>query len=110
MNTNITITKLLMAQLNMRYASSVLTPQGERQPTFIVNTGARYDVLKRKASLMLTVSDLFDSFRNRTIINTPELHREIESRRTPRIFYIGFTYHFGSTDKKGKETQLKYED
>jgi len=110
LNTNFTITKLLMAQVNMRYASAVLTPQGERQPTFIVNTGARYDVFKRKASLMLTVSDLFDTFRNRTIIDTPELHREIESRRAPRIFYVGFTYHFGSTDKKGKETQLKYED
>lgn len=109
-NTNFTLTKLLMLQLNMRYTSAVLTPQGERQPTFIVNTGARYDIFKRKASLMLTVSDLFDSFRNRTIINTPELHREMESRRAPRIWYLGFTYHFGSTDKKGKETQLKYEE
>ena len=110
LNTNFTITKLLMVQVNMRYASTVLTPQGERQPTFIVNTGARYDVFKRKASLMLTVSDLFDSFRNRTIINTPELHQEIESRRAPRLLYLGFTYHFGSTDKKGKEAQLKYEE
>lgn len=110
LNTNFNITKLLMVQVNTRYTSAIQTPQGERQPTFIVNTGARYEIFKRKASLMLTVSDLFDSYRNRIIINIPELHREMESRRTPRIFYLGFTYHFGSSEKKSKETQLKYEE
>jgi len=110
MNTNFNVTNLLMVQINTKYTSTIQTPQGDRQPTFIINTGARYDVFKRKASLMLTVSDLFDSYRNRTIINIPELHREMESRRTPRIFYLGFVYHFGSNDKKGKDTQLKYEE
>ena len=110
LNTNWNITKLFMLQVNMRYNSATQTPQGERQPTFIVNTGARYEVFKRKASLMLTVSDLFDSYRNRTIINIPQLHREMESRRSPRIFYVGFAYHFGSTEKKSKDTQLKYEE
>ena len=110
LNTNFNITKLMMVQVNTRYASSIQTPQGERQPTFIVNTGVRYEILKRKASLMLTVSDLFDSFRNRTIVDIAGLHRETESRRSPRIFYLGFVYHFGSTDKKGKETQLKYDE
>lgn len=110
LNTNFNITKLLMVQVNSRYTSAILTPQGERQPTFIVNTGARYDLFKRKASLMLTVSDLFDTFRNRTIVNITGLHREIESRRAPRIVYLGFVYHFGSTTKNGKEPQLKYEE
>jgi len=110
LNNNCNITKLFMLQINMRYNSVIQTPQGERQPTFIVNTGARYEVFKRKASLMLTVSDLFDSYRNRTIINIPELHREMESRRSPRIFYLGFAYYFGSSEKKSKETQLKFEE
>jgi len=110
LNTNFNITKLMMLQINTRYASTIQTPQGERQPTFILNLGARYEVFKRKASLLLTVSDLFDSYRNRTIIDIPELHRETESRRSPRIFYLGFAYHFGSTTKNGKETQLKYEE
>lgn len=110
LNSNFNITRMLMVQLNTRYTSAILTPQGERQPTFIVNTGARYDLFKRKGSLMLTVSDLFDSYRNRTIVDTPELYRKMESRRAPRIMYLGFTYHFGNTEKKGKETQLKYEE
>ncbi len=110
LNTNFNITKLLMVQINTRYTSAIQTPQGERQPTFIVNTGARYEMFKRKASLMLTVSDLFDSYHNRTLINIPELHREVESRRAPRILYVGFSCHFGSAEKKSKETQLKYEE
>jgi outer membrane receptor protein involved in Fe transport len=110
LNTNFNITKLLMMQVNTRYASAIQTPQGERQPTFIVNIGARYEVFKRKASLLLTVSDLFDSFRNRTIIDMPGLHRETESRRAPRIVYLGFVYHFGSASKNSKETQLKFEE
>jgi hypothetical protein len=99
----------MMVQLNTKYTSTIQTPQGDRQPTFIMNAGARYEVFKRKASIMFTVSDLFDSYRNRTIINTSELHRETESRRSPRILYVGFSYLFGST-KNGKEAQLKYEE
>ncbi len=110
LNTNFNFTKLMMMQINTRYTSAILTPQGERQPTFIVNAGARYEVFKRKASVLLTVSDLFDSYRSRTIIDTPTLHRETESRRAPRIFYLGFVVHFGKTTKNGKETQLKYEE
>ena len=109
LNTNFNITKLMMVQLNTRYTSTIQTPQGDRQPTFIMNAGARYEVFKRKASIMFTVSDLFDSYRNRTIINTSELHREMESRRAPRILYVGFSYRFGST-KNNKEPQLKYEE
>jgi len=108
-NTNFTITKLMMVQLNTKYTSTIQTPQGDRQPTFIMNAGARYEVFKRKASIMFTVSDLFDSYRNRTIINTSELHRETDSRRSPRILYVGFSYLFGST-KNNKEPQLKYEE
>ena len=110
LNSNFNITSLLMVQINTRYTSSIQTPQGERQPTFIVNTVARYDLFNRKASMMLTVSDVFDSYRNRIVVNIPDLHRNMESRRSPRIFYLGFVYHFGSTDKKGKEAQLKYEE
>ena len=110
LNSNINITKLFMVQLNLKYTSTVQTAQGERKPTFIVNSGARYDIFKKNASLMLTVSDLFDTFRSRTIVNIPGLHQEVESRRTPRIIYLGFSYRFGQTAKKGKETQLKYEE
>ncbi len=110
LNTNFNITKLLMVQVNTRYTSTIQTPQGDRQPTMIVNTGVRYDLFKRKASMMCTVSDLFDTFRNKTIVNITGLHRETEGRRSPRIVYLGFAYHFGSTTKNGKETQLKYEE
>ncbi len=110
LNSNFNISKLMMLQVNIRYNSSILTAQGERQPTFIVNSGARYELFKRRASLLLTVSDLFDSFRSRTIVNTPELHQEIESRRAPRTMYLGFVYHFGSNTKNGKESQLKFEE
>ncbi len=110
LNTNFNINKLLMLQVNLRYVSTVQTAQGERQPNFIVNSGVRSEVFKRKASLMFTVSDLFDSFRSRTIINTTDLFREMESRRSARIFYFGFVYHFGSTAKNSKEPQLKFEE
>jgi hypothetical protein len=99
-----------MIQVNLKYTSSSQTPQGERLPTFIANAGDRYDIWNRKASLMLTVSDLFDTFRSRTIIDIPELHREAESRRTPRIIYLGFNWRFGDNAKKGKDEQLKYEE
>ncbi|GHV22763.1 TonB-dependent receptor [Clostridia bacterium] len=66
LNGNFNITKCLMAQLNTRYTSKALTPQGYREPSFIMNTGARYSLFNNKAYLLFTVSDLLNTYRSVT--------------------------------------------
>lgn len=68
-----------------------------------MNTGFKQEILKHKAALILTVSDVFNSLRNIAVIDTPELYEKIIRRRSARIIYFGFTYSFGNQKKKELE-------
>ena len=124
LNANFTISNDLMAQLNTRYTAKTLTPQGYREPSFIMNLGARYHLFNKKASLIFTVSDVFNTFKQVTIIDRPELltqigqlddrellvKQRVEHKRKSQIFYIGFVLHFGKTQKKAREDSFKYDE
>ena len=124
LNANFKITGNLMTQVNTRYRAKSLTPQGYRNPSYIMNLGARYDIFHKKASLIFTVSDLFNSFKQVNIINRPELlaqignlddrevlvKQRVERKRQSQIFYAGFVLHFGEPQKKQKEQNLKFDE
>jgi outer membrane receptor protein involved in Fe transport len=110
LNGNINISKNLMAQLNTRYTAKSLTPQGYREPSFILNAGARYSLLHNKASILFTVSDLLNTYKSVLNLDTPELQRRLERKRTSQIFYLGVSYNFGNSEKKQKEVALKYDE
>jgi len=74
LNGNTRITKTTVFQLNSNYISTRLTPQGKMLPAFFVNMGIRQDLWKRKASLILTVSDVFNTLRNNSVLETPLLY------------------------------------
>jgi hypothetical protein len=59
-------------------------------------------------SFILTVSDVFNSLRNRTIIDTQELYEKIIRWRSSRIIYAGLTYTFGNQKKKELEFDNKF--
>jgi len=119
LNANFNISPNLMAQLNTRYTAKSLTPQGYREPSFIMNLGARYDIFDKKALLMFTVSDVFNSFKQVNIIERPVgklddkevlVKQRVERKRQSQIFYAGFVVHFGKTQKKQREPTLRYDD
>ncbi|MDR1054335.1 MAG: TonB-dependent receptor [Prevotellaceae bacterium] len=108
-NGNFNIMKNLMAQLNARYNAKSLTPQGYREPSFILNMGAKYDLFNKKAAILFTVSDLLNTYKGVTVIDTSYLKERMERKRPSQIFYIGFIYNFGHSAKK-KERVLKYDE
>jgi outer membrane receptor protein involved in Fe transport len=110
LNGNINIGKNLMAQVNTRYTAKLLTPQGYREPAFILNAGARYNLLHNKASILFTVSDLLNTYKSVLKMDTPELKRRLERKHTSQVFYLGFTYNFGNSEKKQKAPALKYDE
>lgn len=110
MNANTKITSTTVIQLNSNYISTRLTPQGKMFPTFFVNMGVRQDLWKRKASLILTVSDVFNTLRNNSELDTPILYDKTIRQRSPRIIYTGFVFNFGKSNEKQKEEQLKFEN
>lgn len=103
LNCNWHATKVDSVQLDANYSAKRLTAQGYRLPTGVANLGWRHDFKDRKYAFTLTVSDLFDSLREHTVIDTPILHDDITRRRSSRIVYAGFIYTFGKPPKKQKD-------
>ena len=109
LGTNINVTKSTFLQLNSFYRLPELTPQGKELPGYALNLGVRQDVLKKRASLLLTVSDVFNSMRWASEIDTPVLYQKTTARRKSQIIYVGFTYRFGKSAKKSAE-ELKFDE
>ena len=97
-------------QLNLNYSGRKLTAQGYRLPSIVANIGYRHEFKARHVTFVLTVSDLFDSLRERTVIDTPVLHDILLRRRSARIVYAGLTYNFGSPAKAKKDDALQYDN
>lgn len=109
MNLKWRVTKSDTLQLDTHYTARRLTAQGYRLPAAFANVGWRHDFKARKYALTLTVSDVFDSLKEHTVIDTPTLHDDITRRRSSRIVYAGFTYNFGAPAKKEKKDELQFD-
>ena len=109
-NISCNLTKSLVWQVTSNYSAATLTPQGTRLPSFVMNTGLKQEVFKKKGAVILTVSDIFNSLMNKYIIDTPEFYRIEIRKRTSQTIYLGFTYSFGGTPKKSKENTIKYDN
>jgi outer membrane receptor protein involved in Fe transport/5-hydroxyisourate hydrolase-like protein (transthyretin family) len=107
---NVNLTKSSRIQINSNYNSARLTPQGEFSPSYVVNTGVRQDLMEGKFSLVFTAADIFKTLKRQLDLNIPQLLQTVTNTRDSRIFYLGFTYHFGTPPKKMKEEQLHYDD
>lgn len=97
------LNKSTLIQCNSNYTAKRLTPQGYRKPAFQANVGLRRFFMDRRLSLIVSVSDIFDTLRENTHIETPEMTRDIVRRRNPRIFNIGLIYNFGKPARKQKD-------
>ncbi len=106
LGTNINITPSTVLQLNSTYRSPTLTPQGKYLSSAVLSLGLRQDIFKKKASLLLSVSDVFNSLRWTSEIDTPELYQKTTGKRRSQIFYLGFTYKFGKATKKAEDIRF----
>ncbi|MDD4603357.1 MAG: TonB-dependent receptor [Bacteroidales bacterium] len=109
LNASISITKTTLFQFTGQYRSEMLTAQGNRQPTWVINLGLRQDLWKRKILLIATVSDLFNSQTMKSTVNTPLLVQESTRNRDGRVFYAGFVFNFGTNGKKSKDVKFEFD-
>lgn len=99
-----------MVQLNARYRSSTLVPQGRRDADLRINLGMKYEIPAMNLSVLASVTDLFDTYRKAYTLDTPELKQKVEKRRNPRIFYIGVSWQFGKGKGKRHDTGPEYDE
>jgi len=109
-NATFTITKTTVAQVSSNFRSARLTPQGKSYASFVFNAGLRQDLFKKKASIILTASDLFKTLRNKNEFVTTGLQQVSFGRRDAQIIYLGFSYRFGKAPKKAKEEKLEFDN
>ncbi len=109
-NASFNITKTTLFQVFGQYRSEVLTPQGYRLPTWVVNLGFRQDLWKKKLSLLATVSDLFNTQSYKSTVSTPVLIQESVRRRDARVIYVGFVFNLGTNGKKAKEAKFEFDN
>lgn len=109
-NLNLNLSRSTVLQFTSNYSAETLTPQGKRMPSFVLNSGLKQELFKKKAAFILTVSDIFNSNRSTYILDTPGLSRTEIRRRSSQTIYLGLIYNFGSTPKKEKENLIKYDN
>ena len=109
-NLSINLFENTLWQITSNYTSERLTPQGVLLPTFVLNSGIKQNLFKKKGAIILTISDVFNSLNSNLIIDTPELQRQEYRKRSARVIYLSFTLSFGSNGKKEKENNLQYDN
>ena len=87
-------------QLSVNTQGKTLTAQGYRAPQTTANMSYRHN-LTPQLSMVMNVTDLFDSNKMATRINTSYLNEQSERRYDGRIVYIGLSYRFGGINNNG---------
>lgn len=98
-NNTITLTQNLSLQNFFMYRGKFKFVQGEMQPMWRFDLGARYTFMDRKATFSVRVSDIFKTFHAEAHIDnpTPGIGKFNWESQT---LYVGFSYNFGGDVRK----------
>ncbi|WP_459211832.1 TonB-dependent receptor [Aquimarina rhabdastrellae] len=100
-NNNLKATKNLTFQVFGMYRSSQKGVQFNSKPFYFVNTGARYNFLKGKATASVNFNDIFNTMKFRFHSDLP-YPQEGQFQGETQTVYFGLSYRFGS----GKNRKL----
>ena len=93
-------------QVSGSYNGKRLTPQGYRLPSGLLNLGFRHQISK-SLTAVISVADLLDSQRDKTLIDIPLLHDVVTRRRSSRTASLALSWTFGGA-KEAKQPQFDY--
>ena len=109
LNATFNLSSKTKLQLNANYRSVTLTAQGKSLSLYFLNAGMKQELFKNKASLTLTVSDIFNTMRWEYTIDTDKLYQKESRKRKSQIIYVGFVWRFGFTSKKSND-ELQFDN
>lgn len=102
LNSNYKITKQFSVQLMGNYESARPEAQGTRKELYWFDAGFKANFLKNnKASIVLNITDIFNTRKYTTNYNLPLYYQSIYRDRETQIATITFTYKFGGNDFGG---------
>lgn len=89
-------------QVALQMMGKMLSGDGYRAPNATLNTSWRH-TLTPQLTLVANVTDLFNTNKNKTVIDSATLQETSVRRFDGRIFYVGLSYRFGGVASKRNE-------
>lgn len=78
---------------------------------FFFYIGARQNLFKKKWTVIVTLSDVFKTLQQKSTVTSSYLQQTGINSRDARVFYIGFSYTFGTTNtKKPAAEKIQYDN
>ncbi len=106
-NTNVRLPKGFSLQLNGNYDAPKVEAQGEREAAYWLDAAIRKNLLKNKATLVLNVSDIFNTRKYRSNYDFDDIMQTVYSDRETRVGRISFNYTFGGSDRSAKRGERR---
>ncbi len=98
----------ISAQATYFYRSPGVNAQGTYLTVQSLDVGLRRDVLNKRGSITLRVSDVFNTLSYRFTNTVADLRTTTEYKRESRIGYLGFQYRFGiDADKRDRRDEQR---
>jgi len=110
-NSRVTLPGKIQWQTQLMYRAKFRRPQSDRLPRFNTNLAFTKDILKEKATLTLSVRDLFNTRKLELITYNedrvdPESITELEFQWRVRQINLNFVYRFNQKKKKEKPQRM----
>jgi len=107
---NYVIPNVVTLQLMADYRGPIILPQGEIEPIYGLNIGARRDLWNKRATISLNVTDVFNTrvFRVRT--DDISFSQERYFNRETRIGTLSFVWRFGGFKSREDVQRERYPD
>jgi outer membrane receptor protein involved in Fe transport len=107
-NASLFLSKNWSLQLNSMFNGPSVMAQATRSSFYTVDLGIRKELLDRKASLSIRLSDVFNTMSFKIKTNDPTIKANMEFKRETRILYVTFTYKINEGIKQ-RERQRQQE-
>ncbi len=104
-NTSIKLPKSFSVQLSGNYEAPKVSLQNVQGESWWVDIGLRKNLWKNKATVVLNLSDIFNTHKYTTIYDMPQYYQSVYRDRETRVFNFTFTYRFGKTDSKSNNNR-----
>ncbi|KEO73727.1 TonB-dependent receptor domain-containing protein [Anditalea andensis] len=108
---NINIPNFASIQIQGDYRGPIVLPQGEIEPLYGLNIGAKKNILNDRATISLNVSDVFNTRVFRITTEDARFDQRRVFNRETRIGTLTFTYRFGGfRDRSERERDSDYDE
>lgn len=104
LTTNLKLPAGFSLQVNGNYEAPKVAAQGTLEEVYWLDVALRKNLLNNKATLVLNVSDIFNTRKYTTVYDYPGYTQTTYRDRETRIGNISFTYRFGKSEVKGKNS------